>query len=198
MNKKLNKNHFPKSTMNWHSLSEKEVMKTLDTSKNGLSSTEVKFRLNKYGKNEIQQIKKESILKILLAQFNSFFIYILLASVLILLGIDIYNSTSEHILDAGVILAIVFLNAGIGFFQQYRAEKAIQNLKKLILPKSRVLRDGKVVEISSLEIVPGDVILLQSGNKISADARIIHLTISKLMKLPSREKANQSKRLPNH
>jgi len=157
----------------WHAKSEQEIFAEFQTSDKGLSSEQVNERLKKFGKNIIKQVRKFSTLKILWSQFNSFLIYILLATIIILVGIDQYNSTSEHTLDAIVIGAIIILNAGIGFFQQYKAEKAIEGLKKLIIPKSRVFRDGKIIKISSLEIVPGDILFLESGDKITADARIL-------------------------
>lgn len=152
-----------------------ETLEELKTSEKGLSSKEAKVRLEKFGKNEIKETHKFSALKVLWEQFNSFLIYILLGTIVILVAIDFYNQTSKHTLDAIVIGAIILLNSGIGFTQQYKAEKAIQNLKKMIIPKSNVFRDGKVIQISSLEIVPGDIIQLSSGDKISADARILKL-----------------------
>ena len=158
----------------YHS-SVKNLLEDLNTTQQGLSSEEAKIRLQKYGKNEIEETEKFSALKVLWQEFNSFLIYILLISIAVLVGIDLYRGTSEHTLDAIVIGAIVVLNAGIGFAQQYKAEKAIQGLKKMIIPKSRVLRDGKVISVSSVELVPGDIIFLSSGDKISADARILKL-----------------------
>jgi P-type Ca2+ transporter type 2C len=144
------------------------LYKSLNSSPEGLSQEEAKFRLKKFGKNIIKKKKNFHPLKILFKQFNSFLIYILLAASIISFSIN-------HLIDGSVILGIVLLNAVIGFFQQYRAEKAIQKLKKLILPQTRVIRGGKQIEISSTELVPGDIVLLEAGDKISADLRIIEL-----------------------
>ena len=81
----------------------------------------------------------------------------------------------HNYIDAAVIAAIVIVNASIGFFQQYKAEKAIAGLRKLLIPISEVIRDGKHIEISSSEIVPGDIVLLKAGDKINADCRILEL-----------------------
>ncbi len=159
--------------MEWHSLSKEEVIKNLNSSAEGLSSDEAKKRINEYGKNEIKETNRFDILRVLWEQFNSFLIYILLATIVILVLIDFYNKTPEHMLDVIVIGGIVLMNAGIGFTQQYKAEKAVQNLKKLIVLKSKVLRDGRIIQMSSEDIVPGDLILLSSGDKVPADARIL-------------------------
>ena len=139
---------------------------SLNSSEKGLSQSEVDARLKEHGKNIIKKKKKFKPLKIFLSQLNSFLIYILIIAAAISFFIG-------HSLDGFVISAIVLLNALIGFFQQFKAEKAIANLKKLIVPVSTVIRGGKVQEITSTELVPGDIILLEAGDKINADARII-------------------------
>jgi len=151
---------------NYHSKAVDEIYKELKTSESGLTSEEVKKRLEQYGKNIIKKTHKFRPLKILLEQFNSVLVYILIVAA----GISFFI---HHYLDASVISAIVLLNAGIGFFQQYKAEKAIINLKKFLIPKSRVIREGRLVEISSEELVPGDLIILSAGDKINADCRIL-------------------------
>ncbi len=152
--------------MDPHAKEVKEIFKELSTSEKGLSSEQAAERLKKYGKNIIKKTHKLRPLKIVVEQFKSFLIYVLLAAVIISFFIG-------HLTDAIVILAIVLVNAGIGFFQQYRAEKAIIGLRKLLVQTTKVIRDGKYVEISYSEIVPGDIILLESGKKINADSRII-------------------------
>jgi P-type Ca2+ transporter type 2C len=152
--------------MDWFSKNVKEVFSSLKTSEKGLSQEEVKKRRKKYGKNNIKKKKKLRPLKILIKQFNSFLIYILLIAAIVSFFIG-------HKIDSFIIGAIVFLNAGLGFFQQYKAEKAIQKLRKLVIPKSRVIREGRQSIIPSEELVPGDLILLNSGDKINADCRII-------------------------
>ncbi|MFQ5531821.1 MAG: cation-translocating P-type ATPase, partial [Candidatus Nanoarchaeia archaeon] len=150
----------------WHALTKEEVFKELKTSEKGLTEVEAKKRLESYGKNVIKRKNKLRPLKILFSQFNSFLVYILIVAAAISFLID-------HFLDGVVISVIIILNSGIGFFQQYRAERAVLNLRKLLIPKSKVLRNGKLIEIPSAEIVPGDVVELQAGDKINADSRII-------------------------
>jgi len=143
-----------------------EIYKQVDSTDKGLTKPEAEKRLQTFGKNELEEVKKFQILKILYEQFNSFLIYILLISSIIMF----YFGNN---LDAIVIFVIVLLNSGIGFFQQYKAETAIKNLKKFIIPKSRVLRAGKLNIIPSSELVPGDLVLFEPGDKITADCRII-------------------------
>ncbi|MBD3354495.1 HAD-IC family P-type ATPase [Candidatus Woesearchaeota archaeon] len=150
----------------FHSKTKEEVIQELGTSEQGLSDEEAKKRLEKFGKNEIKKTHKFRPVKIILEQFKSFLIYILIAAIIISVLIG-------HFTDAIVIAAIVVVNASIGFFQQYKAEKAIIGLKKLLIPTSVVIRNGKHMEISSSKIVPGDVLVLKTGDKINADCRII-------------------------
>ncbi len=152
--------------MNYHAKSVREVFEELNTSEKGLSKEEGKVRLEKYGKNDIKEKRKLKSFKILIQQFNSFLIYILLIAAIVSFIIG-------HKLDSYVIGAIVLINAGLGYFQQHKAEKAIQKLKKLVIPKSKVMRDGKQIIIPSTELVPGDIVLLGSGDKVNADCRII-------------------------
>jgi len=151
-----------------HSKTKEELFKEFKTSKDGLSQEEAKQRLEKYGKNIIKKTQKFKALKILFEQFNSFLIYILILAAILSFAIG-------HNLDAVVISAIIVINAGIGFFQQYKAEKAIESLKKFLIPHSKVMREGKLIKISSEELVPGDIVILGSGDKINADCRIIEL-----------------------
>ena len=152
--------------MEWHSLKKGEVLTKLDTSKNGLNSKEAEERLKRYGKNIIEDDYKINYFKMLFLQFKSALIYILLSAAIISFFI-------KHYLDGSIILAVIFINASIGFFQQFKAEKAILELKKIIAPKCRVIRDGKHVIISSNELVPGDIIFLEEGDHISADSRVL-------------------------
>ncbi|MEM4270611.1 MAG: cation-translocating P-type ATPase [Candidatus Pacearchaeota archaeon] len=152
--------------MDWHAKKEAQVLEELKTSEKGLSEKEVKARLEKYGKNEIVTLKKFVILRIFLRQFSSFLVLILIFAALI-------SAFIKNWLDFSVIISIVFLNSLFGFFQEYKAEKAIERLKEMLVPKSKVLREGKIVEIDSREIVPGDILVLSEGDKIMADARII-------------------------
>ncbi|MBE0425724.1 MAG: HAD-IC family P-type ATPase [Nitrospirae bacterium] len=153
--------------MNWYQLSVKEVFEKLKTSENGIDEAEVKNRLEHYGPNKLAEEEKISKFKIIIHQFTSPLIYILIIAgiVAILLG--------EYI-DSGVIFAVVVLNAIIGFIQEYKAEEGVRALKKMVVPRARVIRGGKEKEINSEELVPGDIVLLTSGTRIPADLRLMH------------------------
>ncbi|MBI2134617.1 cation-translocating P-type ATPase [Candidatus Woesearchaeota archaeon] len=147
-----------------------DVFRELETGKEGLAEAEAEKRLQKHGYNEIKQAKKLSPVKIFLSQFNSVVIYILIAA----LAISVFLGET---VDAIVIGAIVIANAIIGFIQEYNAEKSIEALKKLASLKATVIRDGKEKSIDAKFLVPGDIIKLQTGDKIPADARVIELVI---------------------
>ncbi|RMD45868.1 cation-translocating P-type ATPase [Candidatus Pacearchaeota archaeon] len=144
----------------------------METEKLGLSSNEARKLLKKFGRNEISRRKKVSAWKILLAQFSSPLILILIFSA-ILLGFVSYFSSEKNLLDIGLIVAVVLISGISGFFQDYKAEKSIEAIQKMAMPKARVIRDGIETLIPSSEIVKGDVILLDEGSIVPADARII-------------------------
>ncbi len=150
----------------FHSKTKEEVFKELATSEKGLSEEEAKKRLERYGKNTIKKTHRLRPLRILLEQFKSFLVYILIIAAAVSFFIG-------NFLDGIAISAIVVLNAAIGFFQQYRAEKAIISLKRLIVPKSLVIRNGVMTEVPSSELVPGDIVILNAGDSVNADCRII-------------------------
>ncbi|SNB46882.1 Ca2+-transporting ATPase [Geobacter sp. DSM 9736] len=154
--------------MLWYEMEARDVLEKLSTPDGGLSGQEARERLARYGPNKLAEEEKISRLAILLHQFTSPLIFILLvaAVVTILLG--------EYI-DAGVIIAVVLLNAVIGYLQEYKAEESVQSLKKLVVPKARVIRDGREKELSSAELVPGDLVLLASGARVPADLRLLHV-----------------------
>jgi len=151
---------------NWHSKTKEEIYQELKTSEKGLSQEEAEKRTKEYGKNVLKKTHRLRPLKILLQQFNSFLIYILVIAAVISFFIG-------HLLDGIVISVVIILNAAIGFFQQYRAEKAIINLKKFLIPKSKVYRNEKFSIVLSSELVPGDIVILNEGDRINADCRII-------------------------
>jgi len=145
------------------------VLLELKTSKDrGLSNEEAEVRLHEYGLNVLQEEKGMSAFKIILDQFKSPLIWILIAATAISLFLHEY-------IDAGVIGAIVILNAVLGFFQEYRAERAIEALRKMASPKAKVIREGQEVEIESRYLVPGDILVLETGDKIPADARLFEI-----------------------
>jgi Ca2+-transporting ATPase len=150
---------------NWHALEAEEIMHVLRTSKNGLSTIEAKERLKKFGYNLIYERKKR-LIEIFIRQFKSFLVAILLIAVVI-------SAAIGNFLDAAIILFILILNAFLGFFQEYKAERALEELKELTSPKAVVIRDGRKTEIHAKELVPGDIIFIEAGKKIPADARLI-------------------------
>ena len=143
-----------------------EVLRELDSSEKGLSKEEAERRASKYGYNEIKKEAKFKKLKIFITQFKDPIVIVLIIAV----GISLIL---KHMIDASVIAAILVLNAALGFFQEFKVEKAISLLKKLGAFKSRVIRDGKIIFIDSRELVPGDILLVESGDRVGADARLI-------------------------
>ncbi len=152
--------------MNWHRLSIEETFELLDTGQQGLSTPDAEAKQLKYGPNELLEGKKKGIAGMLLAQFKD-------VMILILLGAAIISGIIGDVTDTIVILVIVLLNAIIGFFQEYRAEKAMQALKQMAITQARVLRDGSSAWLPATVLVPGDVVILEAGNAVPADLRII-------------------------
>ena len=152
--------------MEWHTLSEEEILRTLRSDRHGLNQSEVMRRLEKYGPNVLKEEERTTPFKIFLEQFKNFLIVILIAAVVV-------SAAIGEVFDAGVIFAIVVACAVLGFVQEYRSERAIQALKKMAAPTAKVIRDGKEQEVPAREIVPGDIILLVTGDRVPADARII-------------------------
>ena len=151
--------------MNWHMLSIAKVYELLGTGSKGLSSETAQEKLLLNGPNELQEGKKKNVLNILLAQFKEVMILILLAAAVI-------SGIIGELTDTIVIFLIVILNAIIGFIQEYRAEKAMLALKQMAVSEAKVLRDGIIHWITSAEVVPGDIVLLDAGNAVPADIRL--------------------------
>ncbi len=152
----------------FHSQKKEDIFKELNTSEKGLSKREAKSRLIKYGINEITKGKKTPEIILFLKQFNSPLIYILFVAMVI-------SFLFDHKIDGYVILVVVFINATIGYVQERKAGRAIDALKKLIVTNARVFRDGEEIKISAKEIVPGDIIILEEGDSVPADAYLIEL-----------------------
>lgn len=142
------------------------VLKEHGTEVSGLKGSQVAERLEKYGKNEIEAKEEVSAVKVFLMQFKSPFIYVLMGAALLSFSFHEY-------IDALVIVIIIEINAVIGFIQERKAEKAFEALSELQVPTARVRRDGSVREVSSKDIVPGDILLLSAGDRVSADARAL-------------------------
>ena len=152
----------------WHSISIDEVSRDLGASNEGLTNQEAERRLVEFGPNELQAEKQVSPLQIFIGQFKSILIIILFFA-------TIFSAVVGEIINAIIILAIVIASAGLGFFQEYRAERALEALKKMLSPAITVVRDGKEKRLDSSKLVPGDVIILEAGDKIPADARLFKI-----------------------
>jgi P-type Ca2+ transporter type 2C len=152
----------------FHARTPEEVLKELDSDINGLTEKEAKIRLEKFGYNEIPEKEKRHPFLIFLKQFGSVMIYILFAAVVI-------SFFLKHYTDAYIIIAIIILNAAIGFGQEYKAEKAIGALKKMIVQSAKVMRGGELIVIPVKMLVPGDIILLEEGDRFPADARLLEI-----------------------
>jgi len=151
--------------MKWYQLSSKEVLQKLGSSEEGLTNEKAKELLTQYGRNKFAEEEKISRIKILLHQFTSPLIYILLIAGVVTIFLKEY-------IDSGVIFAVVILNSIIGYIQEFKAEESVRALKKMVVPKAKVLREGKEKEINSEELVPGDIVLLASGVRVPADLRL--------------------------
>ena len=157
----------------WYQLDEKEVFNKLQTSEDGLSEDRAKKLLETHGSNKLPEGKGISRLKILLHQFTSPLIYILMVAAVVTAFLGEY-------IDTGVIVAVLILNAVIGYFQEYKAETSVRALKSMVVPRARVVREGKEKEIPSEDLVPGDIVLLASGGKVPADLRLFKTTEFKI------------------
>lgn len=152
--------------MNWHYLPTNEVLTVTGSSVNGLRAEDASLKLAEFGPNELQGKKKKPAWVLFLHQFKDFMILVLMAAAVI-------AGIAGDLTDTIIILVIVLLNAIVGFVQEYRAEKAMDALKKIAALQAQVLRDGKPLLIPSSELVPGDLVLLEAGNVVPADLRLI-------------------------
>jgi len=153
----------------WHNLSTGEALEAFGSRRSGLTGDEASSGRMRYGPNELKGKKKTPPLIVFLRQFLSPLIYVLMVAAIISLIV-------EHFIDAGVILGVLFLNAAIGFIQEARAEKAMEALIRMAAPRASVRRDGAIKVIPAREVVPGDIVLLETGDKIPADARLIEVS----------------------
>ncbi len=157
----------------WHTLEAKEVLRVLDTSEEGLSEKEAENRLAMFGYNRLEEYKTKPKVEIFLDQFKDFVVGILIVAAIISLFIGLSENSISEIYDSILIIIILIVNALIGTYQELRAEKAIVSLKKYIKLIAKVRRNGKLKEISSEFLVPGDIVLLDPGSKVPADMRLI-------------------------
>ena len=155
---------------------EEEVLKSLDTSIDGLSTAQAKERLDAYGYNELDEGEKRSLLSKFIDQFKDLMIIILLVAA----ALSVITEGMHGLTDACIILAVVVLNAAFGVYQEGQAEAAIEALKNMSSPLARVRRDGNVVEIDSRELIPGDIVLLEAGDVVPADMRLLEAASLKI------------------
>lgn len=160
--------------MNWWQMETKEAARRLETDeKQGLTSRMAAERLAQKGRNELAETDgKKSLFWRFLAQFDDFMILLLLGAAVVSVVISRLSGEND-VLDAVMILGIVVLNAALGLFQESKAEKALEALKKMAAPHARVIRDGIVREIPAAEVVPGDLLLLETGDAVCADGRVV-------------------------
>jgi Ca2+-transporting ATPase len=149
-----------------HTKSISIVLEAMESTKDGLTSEQANIRLNTHGKNELIEKKKIPLWILFLYQFKDFMILILIAAAIL-------SGIMGDMTDTIIILVIVLLNAAIGFIQEYQAEKAMDALKKMAITQTQVLRDSLTIVISSTELVPGDIVVLEAGNVVPADLRLL-------------------------
>ena len=158
----------------WHSSSVEEVSKKLKININiGLSEEEAQKRFERYGPNNLKEKKKESIFVKFIKQFNDFMIIILIIAAIISAVVSKLNGEADYI-DSIIIVAIVIFNAIMGLVQEQKAEKSLEALKKMSAPNAKVRRNGRVQEIDATMVVPGDIVILEAGNYVPADCRLIN------------------------
>ena len=155
------------SSAAWHAISADEVVKRLATSREkGLDPAEAAERLKQYGPNRLPEGKRQGPLTRLLAQFNNVLVYVLLGAGFIKLMLNLW-------VDASIIFAVVVLNALLGFIQEGKAEKALDSIRNMLSAEARVVRGGETRMLAADQLVPGDVVMLESGDKIPADLRLV-------------------------
>ncbi len=157
----------------WYTLSTKEVEKQMQTNiEFGLNEKQVEDKQNKFGLNKLEEKKKESIVIKFVKQFNDFMIIILIIASIISAVVAKLEGSNDYF-DSIIIIAIVVFNAIMGLVQEAKAEKSLEALKKMIAPICKVKRNGKICTIKSEQVVPGDIVLLEAGNYVPADCRLI-------------------------
>ena len=143
-----------------------QVLRDLQTEKTGLSAREAEARLERYGPNALREGKKKGVVQVFLEQFKDLLVVILMAAAVI-------SALSSNWESTLVIFAVLILNAMLGTIQYFKAEKSLESLKAMSAPLARVLRDGKRVEVPAAQIVPGDILVLEAGDMVAADGRIL-------------------------
>jgi Ca2+-transporting ATPase len=161
----------------WYQREADDALSSLNSGRDGLEPPEARKRLGRYGANELAEKKAVSPWALFLEQFKSFLIIILIIAVVL-------SAVLGEVADAVIIGIIILFASGLGFFQEYRAERAMEALRRMAAPTASVRREGKEVEIPARELVPGDIIILRTGDKIAADARLIEAVNLKTSEAP--------------
>jgi len=156
------------SSKNWHAESTQSVLESHKTTPDGLSKTEATNRLAEHGPNRLPEARTRGPLLRFFYQFHNVLIYVLMAA-------SAVTAMLGHWVDASVILGVVVLNAAIGFIQEGKAEDALRAIRQMLSPNAMVLRDGRRITIPAEDLVPGDIVLLQSGDKVPADLRLFRI-----------------------
>ena len=164
--------------MNFYNNTIEEIFKSLKTTSEGLSSSEVKMRKEKYGLNIIEDGKKKSKLRIFLGQFNNLMIILLLVVGILSLIYTIF--TDGDYLDSIVIIGTTLVNVFMGYLQESKAEDAVEKLKKYTATMVTVRRDNRLMEVNSKDVVVGDILVLEAGDQVVADARILESYFAKV------------------
>lgn len=171
--KKKNQPQSVQSEIEQYKLKKDEVLKTFLTSEEGLSSEEAKKRLTENGRNMLNEGKKKSKLALFFSQFKDLMTLILIAAAFLSGVLAFVTGDKSELADTGILLFIILLNAFVGFLQQYRADAAIEKLREMSVSEAKVIRDGKVVVVNSEEVVVGDIVEIEEGDRIPADCRIL-------------------------
>ena len=159
---------------NWYAPAKEQVAATLETNEtSGLTTAQYEERKSKYGPNKLAGKKKETTLRRFLRQFKDVMIIILLVAAAVSFVVALNGHEDAEFLEPVVIIGIVVMNAILGMTQESKAERALEALQKMTAPRARVLRDGKEQLVDTTSIVPGDIILVEAGDFVSADARLL-------------------------
>ena len=150
----------------WYQMSEEEALQSQNVGKEGLTEAQAEERLKEHGRNVLQETKKKSAFQVFLEQFKDLLVIILIVAALI-------SMVSGNVESTIVIFAVIIMNAILGTVQHEKAEKSLDSLKSLSSPIARVMRDGKKMEVDSRDVVPGDILLLEAGDLVVADGRVL-------------------------
>src|SRR5690554_1460606 len=150
----------------WHQSTTEDVLQQMESGPNGLDDQGARQRQQKYGRNKLPEPPRPHPLWRFVLQFHNILIYVLLGAALI-------TGLLQHYIDTGVILAVVLINAIIGVLQEGKAERAMDAIRQMLAPKASVMRNGKRTTLAGEELVPGDIVMLEAGDKVPADLRLI-------------------------